>query len=171
MVSKRQVLSTTYFPKVLPCTKNGSATCKEYRSNNFIPRRLRKSRNASIDQFSIKGICLRPIKSDRELERALARIDELWGSKPDTPKGDELDVLMLLVEKYEDEHYPIPASDPIEAIKFLMEQKDLSRKDLEPYIGTSARVSEILNKKRSLTLSMIKKLHEGLNIPYECLIA
>lgn len=114
---------------------------------------------------------LKPIKSDRELERALARIDELWGSKPDTPKGDELDVLMLLVEKYEDEHYAIPASDPIEAIKFLMEQKDLSRKDLEPYLGTSARVSEILNKKRSLTLSMIKKLHEGLNIPYECLIA
>jgi HTH-type transcriptional regulator/antitoxin HigA len=114
---------------------------------------------------------LKPIKSDRELERALARIDELWGSKPDTPKGDELDVLMLLVEKYEDEHYAIPASDPIEAIKFLMEQKDMSRKDLEPYIGTSARVSEILNKKRSLTLSMIKKLHEGLNIPYECLIA
>lgn len=114
---------------------------------------------------------LKPIKSDRELERALTRIDELWGSKPDTQKGDELDVLMLLVEKYEDEHYAIPASDPIEAIKFLMEQKGLSRKDLEPYTGTSARVSEILNKKRGLSLSMIKKLHEGLNIPYECLIA
>lgn len=114
---------------------------------------------------------LKPIKSDRELERALTRIDELWGSKPDTQKGDELDVLMLLVEKYEDEHYAIPASDPIEAIKFLMEQKGLSRKDLEPYTGTSVRVSEILNKKRGLSLSMIKKLHEGLNIPYECLIA
>ncbi len=114
---------------------------------------------------------LKPIKSDRELERALTRIDELWGSKPDIPKGDELDVLMLLVEKYEDEHYAIPASDPIEAIKFLMEQKGLSRKDLEPYTGTSVRVSEILNKKRGLSLSMIKKLYEGLNIPYECLIA
>ena len=90
---------------------------------------------------------LKPIKNERELERALARIDALWGSKPDTPKGDELDGLMLLVEKYEDEHYAIPASDPVKAIKFLMEQKDLSRKDLEPYIGTSARVSEILNKK------------------------
>lgn len=113
---------------------------------------------------------LKPIKNDRELNRALKRIDELWGAKPNTPRGDELDVLMLLVEKYENEHYAIPASDPVEAIKFLMEQKSLSRKDLEPYIGTSGRVSEVLNKKRNLTLAMIKKLHEGLKIPYECLI-
>jgi len=114
---------------------------------------------------------LRPVKNDRELNRALTRIDELWGAKPNTPRGDELDVLMLIVEKYEDDHYAIPASDPVEAIKFLMEQNSLSRKDLEPYIGTSGRVSEVLSKKRSLTLAMIKKLHEGLKIPYECLIA
>ncbi|TCK17684.1 HTH-type transcriptional regulator/antitoxin HigA [Thiogranum longum] len=114
---------------------------------------------------------LRPIKNERELNRALKRIDELWGAKPNTPRGDELDVLMLLVEKYEDEHYAIPASDPVEAIKFLMEQNSLSRKDLEPYIGTSGRVSEVLGKKRNLTLTMIRKLHEGLKIPYECLIA
>jgi HTH-type transcriptional regulator/antitoxin HigA len=114
---------------------------------------------------------LKPIRNDRELKRALKRIDELWGAKPGTPKGDELDVLMLIVEKYEEEHYAIPASDPIEAIKFLMEQKGLARKDIEPYIGTSGRVSEVLSGKRNLTLSMIKKLHEGLNIPYDCLIA
>ena len=114
---------------------------------------------------------LKPIKNDRELNRALKRIDELWGAKPNTPKGDELDILMLIVEKYEDEHYAIPASDPIEAIKFLMDQNSMSRKDLEPYIGTSGRVSEVLSRKRSLTLAMIKKLHEGLKIPYECLIA
>lgn len=113
---------------------------------------------------------LKPIKNNRELNRALKRIDELWGAKPNTTRGDELDVLMLLVEKYEDEHHAIPASDPIEAIKFLMEQNSLSRKDLEPYIGTSGRVSEVLNRKRNLTLAMIKKLHEGLKIPYECLI-
>lgn len=113
---------------------------------------------------------LKPIKSDRELDRALKRIDELWGTKPGTPKGDELDVLMLLVEKYEDERFRIPASDPIEAIKFLMEQNSLSRKDLEPYIGASGRVSEVMSRKRGLTLAMIKKLHEGLKIPYECLI-
>ena len=113
---------------------------------------------------------LKPIKSSRELNRALKRIGELWGTKAGTPKGDELDVLMLLVEKYEEENYAIPASDPIEAIMFLMEQNSLSRKDLEPYIGASGRVSEVLNRKRSLTLAMIKKLHEGLKIPYECLI-
>ena len=114
---------------------------------------------------------LKPIRNNRELKKALARIDELWGAKPNTQKGDELDVLMLLVEKYEDEHYAIPAADPIEAIKFLMDQNNLSRKDLEPYIGPSGRVSEVLSKKRSLTLAMIKKLHKGLNIPYECLLA
>ena len=113
---------------------------------------------------------LKPIKNNRELNRALNRIDELWGAKPGTAKGDELDVLMLLVEKYEDENYAIPASDPIEAIKFLMEQNSLSRKDLEPYIGASGRVSEVLGRKRNLTLAMIKKLHKGLKIPYECLI-
>ena len=114
---------------------------------------------------------LKPIRNERELGRALKRVDELWGAKPDTTKGDELDVLMLIVEKYEDEHYTIPASDPIEAIKFLMEQKGLVRKDIEPYIGASGRVSEVLSGKRNLSLSMIKKLHDGLNIPYDCLIA
>ncbi len=113
---------------------------------------------------------LKPVKNDRELNRALKRVDELWGAKPGTPKGDELDVLMLLVEKYEDEHFAIPTSDPIEAIKFLMEQNNMSRKDLEPYIGKSGRVSEVLGRKRNLTLAMIKKLHAGLKIPYECLI-
>ncbi len=113
---------------------------------------------------------LKPVKSKTQLNQALKRIDELWGAKHNTDKGDELDILVLLVEKYEEEHYPIPPSDPIEAIKFLMEQKALTRKDLEPYLGTRARVSEVLNKKRNLTLPMIKKLHEGLNIPYNCLI-
>ena len=114
---------------------------------------------------------LKPIKNKTHYNQALERINELWGAKRNTEKGDELDVLMLLVEKYEEEHYPNPPSDPVEAIKFLMEQKGLTRRDLEPYLGTRARVSEVLNKKRNLTLPMIKKLHEGLNIPYNCLIA
>jgi len=114
---------------------------------------------------------LKPIKNKTGLKKTLKRIDELWGAKRNSEKGDELDVLMLLVEKYEEENYPIPPSDPIEAIKFLMEQKALTRKDLEPYLGTRARVSEVLNRKRNLTLPMIKKLHKGLKIPYDCLIA
>jgi len=114
---------------------------------------------------------LKPVKNQEELKKALNRINEIWGAESNTEKGDELDVLILLVEKYEEELYPIPLSDPIEAIKFLMEQKALTRKDLEPYLGTRARVSEVLNKKRNLTLPMIKKLHKGLNIPYNCLIA
>lgn len=101
---------------------------------------------------------------------ALGRIEELWGSQSGTPEGDELDVLMLLVEKYEEENYAMPASDPVEAIKFLMEQNGLSRKHLEPFIGASGRVSEILNKKRNLTLPMIRRLHNDLKIPYESLI-
>ncbi len=113
---------------------------------------------------------LKPIRNDRDLHRALARIEELWGAKSGTARGDELDVLMLLVEKYEEDQFEIPASDPVEAIKFLMEQNGLSRKDLEPFIGASGRVSEVLNKKRELTLPMIKRLHQGLNIPYESLI-
>jgi HTH-type transcriptional regulator/antitoxin HigA len=113
---------------------------------------------------------LKPIRTERELNRALERSEDLWGAKSGPPKGDELDVLMLLVEKYEEEHFAIPASDPVEAITFLMEQNDLSRKDLEPYIGSSGRVSEVLTKKRSLTLPMIKRLHKGLKIPYESLI-
>ena len=113
---------------------------------------------------------LKPIRNDRELDRALERIEELWGAKPATSQGDELDILTLLVEKYEQEHWSIPASDPVEAIRFLMEQNGLSRKDLEPYIGARGRVSEVLNRKRKLTLPMIKRLHEGLKIPYESLI-
>ena len=113
---------------------------------------------------------LKPIRSDRELDRALERIGELWGAKPGTQRGDELDVLMLIVEKYEEEHFAIPGSDPVEAIKFLMQHNELTRRDLEPYIGARGRVSEVLNKKRSLTLSMIKRLHEGLKIPYDSLI-
>ncbi|MDE0507341.1 MAG: transcriptional regulator [Gammaproteobacteria bacterium] len=113
---------------------------------------------------------LKPIRSDLDLKRVLERVDELWGAKPGTAKGDELDILMLLVEQYEKERFPIPDSDPIEAIKFLMEQNQLSRMDLEPYIGARGRVSEVLNGKRNLTLPMIKRLHEGLKIPYESLI-
>ena len=110
------------------------------------------------------------IRTDEDLAAALARMDQLWGAGLNTPESDELEVLALLIEKYEDEHYPIPPSDPIEAIKFRMEQQGLTQKDLEPFIGSSGRVSEVLNRKRKLSLAMIKRLHHGLSIPYESLL-
>jgi HTH-type transcriptional regulator/antitoxin HigA len=114
---------------------------------------------------------IKPIRNDADLRATLARLDTLWGAAQDTPEGDELDVLVLLVEKFEDEHYPIGPSDPVEAIKFRMEQQGLTPRDLEPFIGSSGRVSEVLNRKRRLSLGMVKRLHDGLNIPYESLMA
>ena len=114
---------------------------------------------------------LKLIRTEEDLAAAFARMDELWGAAVGTPEGDELEVLALLIEKYEDDHYPMPPSDPIEAIKFRMDQQGLTQKDLEPFIGSSGRVSEVLNRKRKLSLAMIKRLHEGLRIPYESLLA
>lgn len=114
---------------------------------------------------------IKPIRSDDDLAAAFARMEQLWGAEIGTPEGDELEVLAVLIEKYEDEHYPMPPSDPIEAIKFRMDQQGLTARDLEPYIGSSGRVSEVLNRKRKLSLAMIKRLHDGLRIPYESLLA
>lgn len=113
---------------------------------------------------------IQPIKTEHDYDAALAEVEALWGAEPDTPEGDKLDVLITLVEAYEAKHHPIAPPDPIQAILFRLEQSGLERKDLEPYIGHSGRVSEILNHKRPLTLSMIRKLWEGLNIPLESLI-
>jgi HTH-type transcriptional regulator/antitoxin HigA len=113
---------------------------------------------------------IKPVKTEADYDMALARIDELMDARLDSPEGDELDVLVTLVEKYEAQHYPIDAPNPIEAIRFRMDQYDLKDKDLIPYIGQSGRVSEILSFKRKLTLGMIRKLHAGLNIPTESLI-
>ncbi|MCF3195531.1 helix-turn-helix domain-containing protein [Pseudomonas bubulae] len=114
---------------------------------------------------------IKPIRTEEDLAAAFARVEQLWGAEIDSPEGDELEILALLIEKYEDEHYPMPPSDPIEAIKFLMEQQGLTPRDLEPFLGSSGRVSEVLNRKRKLSLAMIKRLHDGLKIPYESLLA
>lgn len=113
---------------------------------------------------------IRPIKTETDYEWALAEIEQLFDADLNTPEGDRLDVLVTLVEAYEDKHYSIPLPDPIEMIKYYMESRGLTRRDLEPYIGTRARVSEILNKKRPLTLNMIRKLHTGLGIPGDVLL-
>ena len=111
------------------------------------------------------------IKTEADYSAALARIDELFDATPGSKNFDEAELLMKLVEFYEEQHYKIEAPDPIEAIKFRMEQMGMKRVDLEQYLGTRARVSEILNKQRNLSLAMIKKLHKEFGIPAESLLA
>ncbi|ENL6072963.1 helix-turn-helix domain-containing protein [Vibrio cholerae] len=113
---------------------------------------------------------IRPIKTDADYRAALNDIENLMMAEPDTVEGEKLDILVTLVEAYEAKYFPMNLPDPVEAIKFEMERKGLTVKDLEPMIGKSNRVYEILNHKRSLTLKMIWKLHEGLGIPAESLI-
>lgn len=113
---------------------------------------------------------IKPLKTEADYQAVLKEIETLMHAKADTPEGDRLDVLVTLVEAYEARHYPLDLPDPVEAIKFTMEQKGLTVKDLEPMIGRSNRVYEILNHKRPLTLKMIWRLHNGLGIPAECLI-
>jgi HTH-type transcriptional regulator/antitoxin HigA len=111
-----------------------------------------------------------PIKTDADYQAALTRVEELFESAPNSPQGDELEVLTTLLEAYEEQHFAIPAPGPIEAVKYYMDSRGLSRKDLEPYIGNRARVSEILNRTRPLTLRMIQRLHSELGIPAEALV-
>src|SRR5580693_1653956 len=108
---------------------------------------------------------IKPIKNERDYRGVLKEIDGLMDARVNTPAGDRLDVLATLAEAWEDKHHAIDAPDPVEAIRFAMEQRGLSRRDLENYIGSRARVAEVLNHKRPLTLAMIRKLHAGLGIP------
>lgn len=116
---------------------------------------------------------IHPIRTDADYKATLAEISALMESDPDlgTPEGDRLDILTTLVQAYEAKHFSIGAPDPVEAIKFRMEQSGLSVKDLEPIIGKSNRVYEVLNRRRPLTLAMIRRLHARLGIPAEVLIS
>ena len=113
---------------------------------------------------------IQPIKTEQDYDKTLREIEELWGADEGTYEGDKLDILLVLVDDYEKIHYPILPPDPIEAIKFRMEQMNLTRKDLEPYIGGRGRVSEVMNHQRGLSLNMIRNLHANLSIPLENLI-
>jgi len=113
---------------------------------------------------------IKPIKSERDYELALQRLDKIFDAVPHTIEGDELEILAMLIEDYEDKNYPIGPPDPIEAIKFRMEQMGMNQNDLAKIIGHKSRASEILNKKRKLTLSMIRKLSSQLNISTEVLV-
>lgn len=114
---------------------------------------------------------IKPIRSDEDLQGAFQRLEGIFQAEDGTPEADEMEILVTLIEAYENKNYPITPPDPIEAIKFRMDQQGLSPKDLQVFIGSSGRVSEVLNHKRPLSLKMIKRLHDGLHIPYESLLA
>jgi len=113
---------------------------------------------------------IKVLKTEEEYNQALSRLEIIFDAPADSNEGDEADLLGMLIEKYEDEHYPIDPPDPIEAIKFRMEQMNMDNNDLAKVIGYKSRVSEIFNRKRKLSLKMIRNLHEKLKIPYESLI-
>ena len=113
---------------------------------------------------------IKPIRNKKDYEKALLRTDELWGCKKNSPEGDEFEILLTLIEKYENEHYPILPPDPLEAIIFRLEQMNLTSDELIKYIGYKKKVSEVLSGKRKLTLPMIRSLHKKLKIPADILI-
>ncbi len=113
---------------------------------------------------------VKPIRTEADHEAALEEVGALWGAPCGTPEGDRLDVLATLIDVYEAKHHPIDPPDPIEAIKFRMEQQGMTRKDLEEMIGTRTRVAEVLNRKRALSIGMIRRLNDRLGIPAEILI-
>ena len=114
---------------------------------------------------------IKPIRNDDDLKNAFRRLEKVFQAEEGTAQADERDVLVTLVEAYENRHYDFGPADPVEAIKFRMEQEGLTPRDLEAFIGPSGRVSEVLNRKRPLSLRMVKRLHDGLKIPYESLLA
>lgn len=114
---------------------------------------------------------IKPIRNDDDLKAVFRRLEAIFQAAEQTPEADERDVLVTLVEAYENRHHDFGPADPVEAIKFRMEQQGLTARDLEPFIGPSGRVSEVLNRKRRLSLRMVKSLHDGLNIPYESLLS
>jgi HTH-type transcriptional regulator/antitoxin HigA len=114
---------------------------------------------------------IKPIRNDDDLRAAFQRLELVFQAPAGTPEEDEMEILVTLIEAYEHKHFPIGPADPVDAIKFRLEQQGLTPKDLERYIGSSGRVSEVLNRKRGLSLQMIKRLHDGLHIPYESLLS
>ena len=113
---------------------------------------------------------IKPIRNDEDLNAVFRWIESIFQAEEHSPEADERDVLVTLVETFENKHWDFGPADLVEAIKFRMEQQGLTARDLEPFIGPSGRVSEVLNRKRSLSLRMVKRLHAGLNIPYESLL-
>lgn len=124
-----------------------------------------------VSVYNQTGLDIKPIRNEDDLRAAFGRLEAIFQAAPGSPEADERDVLVTLVEAYENQHWPIGPADPVEAIKFRMEQQGLVAKDLEAFIGPSGRVSEVLNRKRRLSPRMVQRLHQGLRIPYESLLS
>jgi HTH-type transcriptional regulator/antitoxin HigA len=118
----------------------------------------------------MKAASIRPIRTERDHAAALKEVERLWDAEPGTAEGDRVDIFTTLIEAYEAEHHPIPAPDPISAILFMMEQKGLTRRDLDPAIGSRGRISEVLTRKRPLTLPMVRALSKLLDLPTDVLV-
>ncbi len=114
---------------------------------------------------------IKPIKTEKDYNQAIKRVEKLWGAEKHSPDGDKLDLLCTIIEAYEIKNFPILPPDPVDAIIFRMEQMNMTKSDLAKYIGSQSRVSEILGRKRQLTLKMVKSLYKGLKIPAEILLA
>lgn len=136
----------------------------------FIFTLIKTIKSLTINIVKSNKMKLKPIKSEQDYHQVLERLEEIFDAEPNTKEGDELEILGILVEKYENENFPIELPDPVEAIKFRMEQLNYSQSDLAEIIGLKSRASEILNKKRKLSLEMIRKLNEKLHIPSDVLI-
>ncbi|MDE0503225.1 MAG: helix-turn-helix domain-containing protein [Candidatus Poribacteria bacterium] len=120
--------------------------------------------------FNVTTLDINPITTESDYEVALREIQRLWEAPHGSPEEDKLDVMVTLVDAYEQQHYPIPPADPVETILHHMESQGMSRRELEPYLGSQSYVSEVLNRQRALTLDMIRKLHEGLGISADILV-
>lgn len=114
---------------------------------------------------------IKPIRTDADLRAAFKQLELVFQASENSEQADEMEIWVTLIEAYERKHFPIGPADPVEAIKFRMEQQNLTPKDLEPFLGSSGRVSEVLNRKRRLSLQMVRKLHYGLHIPFESLLS
>ena len=136
----------------------------------FIFTLIKTIKSLTINIVKSNTMTLKPIKTEQDYNQVLERLEDIFDAEPNTKEGDELEILGILIEKYENENFPIELPDPIEAIKFRMEQLNYSQNDLAEVIGLKSRASEILNKKRKLSLEMIRKLSEKLHIPSEVLI-
>ncbi len=141
-----------------------------FQENGFLSDLLEITKNTMLLMQKTFNMEIKAIKTEQDYNQALKRLEIIFHAEIDSLEGDEAEVLSILIEKYEEKHYPIAMPDPIEAIKFKMEQMGMKQKDLAEIVGFTSRVSEILNRKRKLTLSMIRKLNTALHIPTEVLV-